>query len=138
MIVELVSELSLVRVFDRGVPNKESIAFTVNESTNMGRFGVMLGVSSGVGMATPIQDHLYWFGDGYVQRGDWIFLYTGSGNPMSGKASDGVSNLYTCFWGKSSTVLANSQIVPILFRVEGVQVDDPPVDQLQLGLQGDA
>lgn len=138
MIVDDLVELSVIRVFERGVANKECIAILVNETTNMGQYGMMLGVAQGTNSAVPVYDQLFWFGDGVAQKGDWIFVYTGSGKPRTTRTTDNLSNIYTVFWGKPTTVLANSYIVPILFRVGAVEVGSPPVDRLQHGIETDA
>jgi len=137
MIVPGIEELSVAKVFNRGVPNKESIAICVNESTDMGQFGLMLGISSGAKEAVPFHDQLYWFGNGQVQNGDWIFLYTGSGTPRTTTDPDDGSKIYTVFWGRPATALANSQVVPILFKVGAVDILLPPADQLQDALESD-
>ena len=68
-----------ISVADRGVPNRERIAIFVEETTNMGQYGVMVGHSAVDRTAIPYQDNLFWFGDGIVNKGDWILLYTGKG-----------------------------------------------------------
>lgn len=136
MIVSVLSELSVVKLFEPGVPNKESLAISVNEPINMGQFGLMLGISSGEKEAVPIHDQLYWFGNGYVQKGDWIFLYTGSGTPRTTDHEDGTKS-YTVFWGRPTTVFANSQVVPILFKAGAVSILDPPINKSQSLLESD-
>ena len=124
-------------VIERGVPNKEAIALTANEAVNMGQFGLMVGrhyVNNSFvppNGAYPYHDHLFWFGDGLVKRGDWLFVYTGSGTPGKNLAADGVSDSYRLFWGKSTTLFAESNVVPILFRVDAVYVSEPPSNQPQ-------
>ena len=130
MIVSDLVELSVVKVFDSGIPNKENIAICVNEPTNMGQFGLMLGISMSEKMAAPIHDQLYWFGDGSVQAGDWIFLYTGTGSPRTTDEEDG-TKIYTVFWGRETTIFATTQVVPVLFKVSSVDVSSPPGNQLQ-------
>lgn len=125
MIVETIAELTIVDVYDRGVPNQERIALQANEMLNMGQFGIMLGVRASEDSAYPIKDNLYWFGDGYVSKGDWIFLYTGPGEPRTSEIPNAQNKMYTVHWGRDSTVLGEPNIVPMLFRVDAVQVPVP-------------
>ncbi len=124
MILDSITELKIIDVLDRGIPNKECIAILVEESPlNMGQYGLTLGVSMLYeGMATPIRDSFFWFGEGIVKNGDWIFLYTGSGNPSTCHTIDGQSSVYTLYWNRPQTIFHNSNIVPTLFRMDAVQV----------------
>ncbi|TMU22858.1 hypothetical protein E0L35_15445 [Halomonas sp. ATBC28] len=133
MIFSGLSQLVLYPVVNRGIPNAERIPIYVQEPTNIGQFGVMAGPSEQDGFAKPFKDNLYWFSDGWVKSGDWIFLYTGSGAP---KTEDIIgskeSKIYTVHWGKTQTMFANSTIVPIVFRIDAVQVGQKPGDLPQL------
>jgi hypothetical protein len=132
MIVSDLNELTIMAVLERGRPNKECIAIQANERVNLGQYGIMLGIYTQHNTAIPYKDHMFWFGDGYIGKGDWIFIYTGMGEPRKTSSSDGTSNIYTVFWGKSQTVFANSNIVPLLFRVDAVTVLSPPENRPQL------
>jgi hypothetical protein len=132
MIVSDITELTVMAVLERGVPNEECIAIQSNERLNLGQYGIMLGVYSQFNSAVPFKDHLFWFGDGFIEKGDWLFIFTGSGEPRKSTTTDGNNNLFTVFWGKPTTVFANSNIVPVLFRVDAVTVPSPPGDQLQI------
>lgn len=134
MIVTNLTELELYPVEDRGVPNLERIAILVKDTTNMGQYGIMIGNASGDNSAIPYQDNLFWFGDGIVNKGDWILLYTGSGTPRTDAWEASGGNIYSVHWGRNVTMFANSNIVPILFRVDAVTVSTPPGDVPQLAL----
>lgn len=134
MIVSDLEELQVMGVLDRGVPNKECIAILVCETIAMGQFGLMLGIHNQDNMAQPVFDHLFWFGDGLVYKNDWLFVFTGSGKSTVNQSSDGKNKIYTVHWGKGSTVFADSSIVPILFRVDAVDIDLPPQNLPQLGM----
>ena len=133
MIVGDVTELSIVKVLDPGVPNKECVAIQVNENLNMGQYGLMLGYYARNKRAIPYFDHLYWFGDAYLRAGDWVFVYTGSGTVSTAKATNNVNDVYYLYWGKPSTVFADSIVVPVLFRVDAVDVAEPPPNLPQIG-----
>lgn len=122
MIVNLITELSVIGVFERGVPNQERIVLRVNETVNLGQYGLMIGVRAQDGTAFPIRDNLLWFGDGIVTRDDWIFIYTGPGEPKASTLPNTQERIYTLHWGRGQTILINREIVPILFKVDAVQV----------------
>lgn len=132
MIFPDVKELSVVKIFDRGLPNKESIAISVEEDTNLGQYGILVGLYQGDGLATPFVDHLFWFGDGLVRKGDWLFVHTGPGSPSKTSTTDGNRTIFSIYWGKRQTIFANTNIVPVLFRLDAVNVLPPPQDELQL------
>jgi hypothetical protein len=134
MIVANLSELLLYPIAERGVPNEERIPILVRETIDLGGYGIMVGYSEVHGLATPFQDNLFWFGDGIVNAGDWIFVYTGGGLPRTHDwAQPPGSKIYAVHWGRSKTIFANSQNVPILFRTDSVAVGTSPDDVLQLG-----
>ena len=122
MIVDTITELVVVGVYDRGKPNLERIILRANELINVGQFGLMLGIGQQEGAAIPIRDNLYWFGDGYVTTGDWVFVYTGPGENRIDDVPGSTEKIYSLHWGRPQTILTHSGIVPILFRVDGVNI----------------
>lgn len=121
MIVSSITELIIKGVCDSGIPNQERIIIFVNETLNLGQYGLMLGVRSVGNTAFPIRDNLLWFGDGLVNKGDWIFVYTGPGEPKATILPNTTEYLYSIHWGRDKTILHNQDLVPILFRVDAVQ-----------------
>lgn len=133
MIVSDIEELSVVTIIKNGIPNEECIAIKVNLDVNLGQYGIMLGRFNADNTATPFKDNMFWFGDGIVKKGDWLFIYTGSGKPTQVKDSNNTNQLYSLYWGKEKTMFANTNVVPILFRVDAVDVLMPPADVPQIG-----
>ncbi|MGZ8947797.1 MAG: hypothetical protein ACXW1W_20515 [Methylococcaceae bacterium] len=132
MIVDQITEITLMGILDRGIPNKECIAMQVKDRVNLGQYGIMLGVYSESKLARPFQDNLFWFGDGLVEEGDWIFINTGDGEPRTSETIDKQNSIYSLFWKKKNTIFANTNIVPILFKIEAVNILEPPIDVLQI------
>lgn len=131
MIVHSITELTVVTVQNRGVANQECIVLRVEQHVNMGQFGLMLGRYQTGNSAVPYFDNLFWFGDALLKPGDWLFVYTGSGTANKTPAANGVNEIFNLFWGKQSTLFAESIIAPILFRVDAVDVLAPPSNQPQ-------
>lgn len=115
MIVGLITELSVVGVFSRGIANQERIVVRANQVINMGQYGVMVGVRLGQGFASPVQDNLLWFGDAVLNKGDWIFIYTGPGNARVTDLPNSQEKLYSIHWGRGNTFLSNVELVPVCF-----------------------
>ncbi|MDA3916890.1 MAG: hypothetical protein PF690_07955 [Deltaproteobacteria bacterium] len=132
MIVSDITELTVMAVLGRGVPNEECIAIQANERINIGQYGIMLGMYAQSKSAVPFRDNLFWFGDGFIEKGDWLFIYTGMGEPRKSSTNDEANSIFTVFWGKPNTVFANTNIVPVLFRVDAVDVFSPPDNQPQI------
>lgn len=122
MIVGLITELSVVGVFSRGIANEERIVIRANEMIHVGQYGVMIGVRLGQGFASPVQDNLLWFGDAILNKGDWVFIYTGPGNARVTNLPNSQEKLYSIHWGREKTFLSNTDLTPILFRVDAVLV----------------
>jgi hypothetical protein len=128
MILASIPELSLIGVYDRGIANQERIVFQANQSINMGQFGIMLGYRTTHGFANPYIDHLFWFGDGDLLQGDWVFVYTGRGEPRISDVPEQNQKLYILHWGKENTIFAQPEVTPILFRADAVQVELSPLN----------
>jgi hypothetical protein len=122
MIVGLIEEMTIVGVADRGVPNQERIVIRANVAVNLGRYGLMLGIKATAGNAFPIRDNLLWFGDAILWRGDWLFVYTGPGEARVNQLPNISERIVSVHWGHTQTILHHQEIVPILFRVDAVQV----------------
>ncbi len=122
MILAPITELSVIGVYDRGVANSERIVLQANQAVNLGQFGIMLGYRTGDGLANPYNDHLFWFGDGVIQQGDWVFIYTGQGEARASDSPEQNQKIYTVHWGKETTIFAHSEVTPILFRTDAVQL----------------
>jgi hypothetical protein len=134
MIVAELAELFMHPVVDRGVPNLERVPIYVRDQVGMGQFGLMIGSAVQPGLAIPIRDSFFWFGDGIVNPGDWILVYTGSGIPRTDDWNNPPgSKVYSVHWGRSKTMFANTNIVPILFKTNSVQVGASPSDVPQIG-----
>ena len=126
--------LRLMAVIDRGIPNRECIALCADDVVNMGQHGLMIGYrkDKAVEGAFPINDNLFWFGDGHIQNGDWVYVYTGSGKPTKSRASDDSCDIFVVHWGRANTMFADSHVVPILFRIDAVDVAASPADVPQV------
>lgn len=122
MILQDITELDVIGIFDRGVPNQERIVVKAQETVNLGQYGIMLGIRGADGSAFPIKDNLMWFGDGIVHEGDWLFIYTGPGEAKTNSIPNALQSLYTIHWGRTNTVLGSMEIVPILFRIDAVLI----------------
>jgi hypothetical protein len=121
MILESIKELELWGVSDGGAPNQEAVVLIARERVNLGQYGIMIGLRGASGLAYPFKDNLFWFGDAIVNAGDWIWTYTSPGAPRSRMLSDGAV-IYSLYWGRKETVFHNPDLVPILFRVDAVNV----------------
>lgn len=125
MTLQDISELEMVGVFDRGVANRERIVFRACEDVTLGQFGIMLGINLTKGWARPIRDNLFWFGNGTVQKDDWLCVFTGEGKPTAYNVPGTENQMFSVFWGRKTVVLTSTMIVPILFRIDGVIVEQP-------------
>lgn len=122
MILDYITEISIHSIPDRGIPNRERIILYIRENLNIGQFGIMLGLKTEGGAAYPMRDNLFWFGDVYLQGGDWIFLYTCPGSPRTFPIPNTNNTVYIIHWGREKTILANPELTPILFRIDSVIV----------------
>lgn len=115
--------LQLHGVFDKGTPNRERICIHTHTDVNIKYYGLFLGLSVGRNFAIPIPDNFFWFGDLSLNKGDWVFLYTGKGTFQSSTIPNGTAKLHTMFWNRDRTIFHDPNIVPILASFHDVQID---------------
>lgn len=118
--------LTLHSVMDAGVPNRERVAITVQAPVNAAEFGLMIGTSTTALDASPFSDFLFMFGAGQLLTGDWMYVYSGHGEPRVDSIQGVNTRLVSLYWGRSSTIFYNPNIVPILFRVAAYTTLPPP------------
>lgn len=134
-----ITELLLLPVFDRGVPNTERIVIKPQLALDIGNYGVLVGLRMpGQDLVTPLRDQLFWFGTGMVYPTDWLFLYTGHGTPSRIPYESG--HVMTVYWGRNETVFHDHQFVPAVVRFGSILVEQRPrpVPQPAAGLLAQA
>jgi hypothetical protein len=123
-----ITELRLVGVFDRGVPFKERVVIQVLQTVDLGLFSVLAGMRTAEtgDLVVPMRDHVFWFGSALVNLNDWLFLYTGHGEPAVFPDAQTGGQLYTCYWNRSQTIFHDPQVVPTVVRFGGILVERRP------------
>ncbi len=123
-------DLQLFGTFDRGIPNKEHIAFRASRPVDLTYYGVVLSVRLASGAGVPVRDNFFWFGPGIINGGDWIYLYTCSGRPTSTPIPNSTNKVYMFFWTRANVLFHNPDLVPLLFKFDAVTIGEPPVAAL--------
>ncbi|QJF50494.1 hypothetical protein [Roseobacter ponti] len=106
--------LDIKDVVDRGKPNSERIPILVNEDFYLQYQWIGLGIKQPEQKIFPINDNCLWLGSGQVYKGDWIFVYTGKGNPTTTPIPSQDSKIYTVHWNRSTTLFNSAEIHPYL------------------------
>jgi hypothetical protein len=124
MILPPLSDLRLWGAFHRGVPNEERVTLqnVSGKSIQLGAYCVVVGLRRG-GLATPMKDEFFWFGDIVVPPKGWVFLYTGSGETRTATTQGTGEPAVVFYWGKKTTIFHNPVLTPIAFRFGEVAVD---------------
>lgn len=127
--------LKIVDVHDRGVPNYERIVLTITEDTPLTNYFLGVGFARGLNHVLPINDNTFWFGAGVVNRGDWIFLYTGSGEPNSSKVPNQENEMYRLHWGRKGVLFSQEDIIPYLFEAVNIKLFQTPKTEISNALR---
>jgi hypothetical protein len=129
-----VIDLSMIGVFDAGVPNKERIYLRPTDVIKLTGFGLFLArLDPETGTVRPIHNFCFWFDDREVEPPSWICIYTGKGTPNQTTTKDGQPH-YTYFWGNSSTLFGNPSMTAVLFKPNAISIGrrgNQPRKQLQ-------
>ena len=126
-----VTALELTGVLDRGVANAERVVIRVRATTEMAQYCLVAGWSPpGAARPTgiPFNDNFFWFGDGTVNPGDTIFVFTGLGQPRRTTVAGTQDVAYVVHWGRTTTLFANSNITPLLIRISEFSIGPTAVD----------
>lgn len=118
----IIDELQMYGVYDPGIANLERIIIRVLQEVDLNCFGLMLGIRGHNGSAIPIRDNLLWFGHGVVKPSDWLFIYTAAGETRLIDIPNTGERIISLHWGKHVTLFNGPEFLPILFRLDGVQL----------------
>lgn len=125
-IIPVVTELGMLGVIEPGAPNRERIALKPYTFLDLGGYAMILGLQGpALNLIQPIKDALFWFGSGNVGPNDWLYLFTGEGNPVATPFGETGGNLYSFFWGHRQTVFHDPRLVPVLIRLGGFVAGAP-------------
>lgn len=140
--IKRIETLEIVDVQCHGIPNEERIAIYVHKSCNLADYCLILTFPTPEGGSVPVKDHLLWFGQGIVQSGDWIFVYTAAGittiepNPAPQPKGAIPQRIINMHWGKNHTLFQNRALSPMLIEIGGTGMMVPPAPAYQGGLEG--
>ena len=115
-----VHELTIVGVFEAGVPNRERIILRPTEPINLASFALVLTMTGQDGLVIPLPDHFFWLGERWLVPPAWIVVFTGPGRYQEGiHGSSGVP-VIELHWGKSSVLFGPPGIAVSLIRISAI------------------
>lgn len=120
MLLPPIHQLSLVGVFDAGIPNMERVVLRPTQQLNLGEFGLFTGIKASNGLVTPIRDHFFWLGETWITPPAWIFVYTGTGAPRWTTMPNSGDAALVLHWGRATTMFNVPSIVPVVFRLGAI------------------
>jgi hypothetical protein len=115
-----ISELSLVGVADRGVPNKERVVLRPTETVNAGEFALIAVWVSPEGHYLPIPDTFFWTGNIEIAPPSWLYVYTAPGTYSVSKIKKTNQPVHVCHWGRKQVLFHDERIQPALIRLGGI------------------
>lgn len=107
--------LKIIRIIDRGVPNKERLHLLVQADANLNYY-VVFDTEYVTGGIASLPKHAYWFVDHPVKAGDHVILYTGTGTPSVKPRTDGHKNHFF-YWDLNSTIWRTDKACAVLIEV---------------------
>ena len=123
-----ITEFARLEVLDRGVPNKERIAFRAETTVDTGRFALVLAARvPGTALVMTLPDSSLWLGSKTLSENDWVMMYTGAGTAKTLPPAGGYGSVHIGYWGKDTTVLHDPNVVPVIWRLSGILIPEMPV-----------
>ena len=117
-------KLKVVRIVDRGIPNKERLHLSVQASTNLNFYAVFHTVYVGPSTIESTPKHAYWFGSHFVKAGDYVILYTNVGKDMVQLRKDGFNNHFF-HWGLRQVLFAGTEECAVLLELSTWDASQP-------------
>jgi len=109
-------KLKIVRIVDRGIPNKERLHLSVVAQANLS-FYVVIGTTkiSPTAVLTAAK-YFHWWSNYPVNAGDSITLYTGSGVPSKNVRLGGTDHFF--YWGLPNVIWAEPNSCAVVLELE--------------------
>lgn len=121
MIREL-TEIGLLGVWDRGVPNKERVVMQCHAGLNLQEYCLICGPTGATGSVLPSTDHFYKFPNIHVSPNSWIVLYTGGGQQFVAHKEDTGEPVHALYWGQELTVFSDPAWRAAILRIDGIVI----------------
>ena len=120
--LRILDELSIIDVWERGVPNRERIAIKAVNEVDLSNYLLFLGLPLADQLVFPLNEHLFWFGKEIVVPPTWVIVYTGPGERKITTMKHTGEPALVLHWGKKHTVLNDPDVAPVVVGLEGVLV----------------
>ncbi len=112
----MIEPLKIVDVFERGVGGSEGISVRVQDFCDLGHYWLGLGIRQSDQEIFPLNDNLLWLGRGAVNSGDWVFVYTGWGQPRTLDIPNVTSKIYSMHWNRDDVLFSSPEVFPYLIK----------------------
>lgn len=124
MILPPVYEFGEVTVHNPGIAGQERIIFRPTERLNLAEWGMLLGWQDddSIGLAMPIRDDFFWFGELEIHPPSWVVLFTGEGEFKTAQDPVKQTPVYCFYWGRKSPIFKFRELVPVLFKMGAVSI----------------
>jgi hypothetical protein len=136
MTIPVISELQLIGVADRGVPNKERVLLRPVIALNLQNFILTVGLSDArATRILPVNNFIFYFEDIVVEPMSWVAVYTGPGQSEESRLPTTLEKAYSYHWGHNSVLFSDPKVLPVLFQVAAIgfaRADLPGWQQPQL------
>jgi len=114
-------ELSVIGVFDAGVPHKERIVMRPTQAVDLSYFALIIGVQAETGVV-PLNDFFRWLGPATIGPPSWLVVYTDSGQDIETTHEDTGEPVHIKHWGRSHTLFPDTtaQVVLGIIKIGGL------------------
>ncbi|WP_117310252.1 hypothetical protein [Stenotrophomonas sp. G4] len=113
-------DISIVGVYDAGVPNLERVVLRANSTVNLASYCLIVAFKAQLnGANIPLRDHFLWLGNTMLNAGDWIFVYTAPGTAQLTPIHTATESLLSLYWGKPQTIFQDRNLTAGLIKIEG-------------------
>lgn len=121
-------ELSVLGVFDPGIPNRERLIIRPTEAVNLGDYAVGTGIihDQDPNLVYPIRDSILWLPGFQIEPPAWIFVYTGEGNFKETTVGERKDRALVVHWSRERTIFNHREIVPVLYKLSGMLIGPCP------------
>ena len=121
-----VHELSVVGIFDPGIPNRERIVLRPTQPLNLAAFALILSATAPEGV-TPIPNQFLWLGERWLSPPAWIVVFTGPGRFQEGAHQTTGEPVLELHWGQPGVVLGRPGVAVSVIRIGALTSQVTPI-----------
>ncbi len=130
MIFPPILQLTVLGLYDAGVPNSERIILRPTDTLNLAQYCIVLAHRPPQGESIIMLDNLFWFPNSDVSPPCWIVIMSGEGTNIIKTHETTGQPVHVFYWGRKATIFNAPGFIPIVVQVGAILVSGPVINKI--------